>query len=64
MRTFAPLQLSLAEAAQLCGLAAHTLTQQAEKGKLHARKVGHTWITTRHWLDRYLADHARARANR
>jgi hypothetical protein len=51
--------LSLAEAAQLSGLAAHTLTQQAEKGRLHARKVGHTWITTRYWLDQYLALHAR-----
>jgi hypothetical protein len=51
--------ITLAEAAQLCGLAAHTLTLQAERGKLRARKMGHTWITTRHWLDVYLADHAR-----
>ena len=53
--------ISLAEASQLSGLAAHTLTLQAERGKLHARKVGHTWITTRHWLDQYLAVHARSR---
>ena len=51
--------LSLAEAARLCGLNPHTLTQQAERGKLRARKVGHTWITTRHWLTAYLAAHAR-----
>jgi hypothetical protein len=51
--------LSLAEAAQLSNLAAHTLTQQAERGKLRARKLGHTWITTRHWLEEYLAVHAR-----
>jgi hypothetical protein len=51
--------ITLAECAQLCGLAAHTLTLQAERGKLRARKMGHTWITTRHWLDVYLADHAR-----
>jgi hypothetical protein len=51
--------LSLAEAAQLSGLAAHTLTQQAERGKLRARKLGHAWITTRHWLKEYLAVHAR-----
>jgi hypothetical protein len=54
--------LSLAEAAELSGLSAHTLTQQAERGKLHARKVGHSWITTRHWLAAYLAGHARRRA--
>ena len=51
--------IALAEAAQLSGLAPHTLTLQAERGKLRARKVGHTWITTRHWLDAYLAAHAR-----
>jgi hypothetical protein len=51
--------ISLAEAARLSGLAAHTLTLQAERGKLHARKVGHSWITTRYWLDDYLARHAR-----
>ena len=51
--------ISLAEAARLSGLAAHTLTLQAERGKLHARKVGHSWITTRYWLEVYLAHHAR-----
>ncbi len=51
--------ITLAEGAQLCGLAAHTLTLQAERGKLRARKMGHTWITTRRWLAVYLADHAR-----
>ena len=53
--------ISLAEAARLSGLAPHTLTLQAEKGKLRARKVGHTWITTEHWLDVYLATHSRHR---
>jgi hypothetical protein len=53
--------ISLAEAARLSGLAAHTLTLQAERGKLHARKVGHSWITTRYWLDDYLARHSRRR---
>ena len=53
--------ISLAEAAELSGLRAHTLTQQAERGKLHARKVGHSWITTRYWLAAYLAQHARRR---
>lgn len=51
--------ISLAEAAELSGLAAHTLTQQAKRNRLHAKKVGHTWMTTRHWLDLYLADCAR-----
>ena len=51
--------LSLAEAAELCGLAAHTLTQQAKKGRLQARKVGCTWVTTRGWLGEYLAADAK-----
>ncbi len=51
--------LTLTEAGALCNLSPHTLSQQAEKGRLRARKVGHTWITTRHCLDAYLAQHAR-----
>lgn len=51
--------LSLAEAAMLSGLSAHTLAQQAEKGKLRARKVGRTWVTTRDCLEEYLRGHAR-----
>ena len=47
--------ITLAEAARRCGLAAHTLTLQAERGRLRARKMGHTWITTRYWLEAYLA---------
>jgi excisionase family DNA binding protein len=53
--------VTLAEAARLSGLSAHTLAQQAEKGKLRARKVGRTWITTRDWLAEYLARHSRRR---
>jgi hypothetical protein len=53
--------LTLSEAAVLSKLAAHTLCQQAERGRLRARKVGHTWITTRHWLAVYLGEHARSR---
>jgi hypothetical protein len=55
--------ISLADASRLSGLAAHTLALQAERGKLHARKVGHSWITTRHWLDQYLSTHARGRGS-
>jgi hypothetical protein len=51
--------LTLVEAGALCGLSPHTLSQQAEKGKLRARKVGHTWITTRRCLAAYLKQHAR-----
>jgi hypothetical protein len=51
--------LTLVEAGALCGLSPHTLSQQAEKGKLRARKVGHTWITTRRCLAEYLEHHAR-----
>lgn len=46
--------ISLAEAAEIAGLSPHTLTQQAKRSRLHAKKVGHTWMTTRHWLARYL----------
>jgi hypothetical protein len=53
------LVITLGEAARRCGLAAHTLTLQAERGRLRARKVGHTWITTPYWLECYLAAHAR-----
>jgi hypothetical protein len=52
--------LTLSTAAQLSGLAAHTLAQQADRGKLRARKIGRTWVTTRQWLDEYLATHSRA----
>ena len=51
--------ITLGEAARRCGLAAHTLTLQAERGRLRARKMGHTWITTPYWLEAYLAAHAR-----
>lgn len=55
--------LTLVEAGALCGLSPHTLSQQAEKGKLRARKVGHTWITTRRCLIEYLEQHARRKAS-
>jgi hypothetical protein len=54
--------ITLVEAAALCGLSPHTLSQQAEKGKLRGRKVGHTWITTRRCLAEYLEQHARRKA--
>ena len=51
--------ITLAEAGQLCGHSPHTLTQQAEKGKLRARKLGHTWVTTPHWVKVYVEEHRR-----
>ncbi len=54
--------LSLSEASELSGIAAHTLTQQAKRGRLRARLIGHTWVTTREAVDEYVASHARKRA--
>lgn len=53
--------LSLSEAGRLSGLSPHTLAQQAERGRLRARKVGGTWITTHQWLEEYLVKHSRRR---
>ncbi len=50
--------LSLVEPAALCGLSAHTLAQQAEGGRLRARKVGGVWVATRECLEEYLAEHS------
>ncbi len=55
--------LSLAQAARVSGISAHTLAQQAEKGRLRARKVGRTWITTQRWLGEYRLEHARRHGN-
>jgi nucleotide-binding universal stress UspA family protein len=51
--------LTLAQAEQITAISAHTFAQQAEKGVLKARKVGHTWITTRAALQDYLRVHSR-----
>lgn len=51
--------LSLTEAARICGLAPHTLAQQAEKGRLRAHKVGRTWVTTKQLLDKYMLSYSR-----
>lgn len=51
--------LSLAEAADISGISAHTLAQQAEKGKLRGRKIGRTWVTTLDCLADYWREHAR-----
>jgi hypothetical protein len=51
--------ITLAEAGALSGKAPHTLKLQAASGRLRAKKAGHTWITTRHWLEQYLRTRAR-----
>lgn len=51
--------LTLAEAAPLAGISAHTLKQQAERGRLRARKLAGRWLTTRDWLAEYVKVHGR-----
>jgi len=45
--------ITLAEAAEELGIAASTLRHQAQGGRLEARNVGKTWITTRQEVERY-----------
>lgn len=45
--------ISLADAADELGLGASTLRHQAQAGRLEARVVGKTWITTRQEVERY-----------
>ena len=45
--------LTLVEAAELLGLSASTLRHQAQAGRLRARLVGKTWVTTRDEVERY-----------
>lgn len=45
--------IDLATAADELGLAASTLRHQAQAGRLDAKVVGKTWITTREEVERY-----------
>jgi hypothetical protein len=45
--------ISLAEAGDELGLSASTLRHQAQLGRLDAKVVGKTWITTRQEVERY-----------
>lgn len=49
----APKLLSLAEAAELLGVAASTMRQQARSGALRAQKVGTTYVVTPAEVERY-----------
>ena len=46
--------LSLSQAAEYSGLSHEFLRQLAGKGRLHAKKFGKTWMTTRVAIDEYL----------
>jgi excisionase family DNA binding protein len=45
--------VTLAEAAGLLGLSPTTLRHQAKSGRLQARLMGKTWVTTRQEVERY-----------
>lgn len=46
--------ITLAEAAEICGLARNTLKAQVQKQRLQAVKRGRDLWTTRAWLQQYL----------
>lgn len=50
-------QLTLAEAASELGLSAGTLRMQVKAGRLGARLIGRTWVTTRAEVKAYRRDH-------
>lgn len=45
--------MTLAEAAELLGRSPDTLRTQARNGRLEARLIGKTWVTTRAAVERY-----------
>ena len=47
--------ISLSQAAERYGLTADYLRQIAIKGRLKARKIGHTWVTTPADVEAYIA---------
>jgi hypothetical protein len=49
--------ISLAQAADELNLGTSTLRHQAAGGRLEARLVGKTWITTRQEVERYRREH-------
>jgi len=48
--------LTLAEAGELLGRSASTLRHQAVAGRLRARLIGKTWVTTKAEVERYRRD--------
>jgi excisionase family DNA binding protein len=51
--------ITLQRAAELAGLALHTLSDAARAGRLKATRPGHDWLTTRRDLHRYLRGRSR-----
>lgn len=49
--------VTLAEAAEALGIAPVTLRAQAAHGKLRARLIGKTWVTTKAEVERYRREH-------
>lgn len=49
--------ITLADAAEDLGLGASTLRHQAQAGRLEARLLGKTWVTTRQEVERYRREH-------
>lgn len=47
--------ISLAEAADICGLSAAHLRRLAERGTLRAQKIGRNWVTTEEAVREYLS---------
>jgi excisionase family DNA binding protein len=47
--------ITLQQAAVYCGLSKSSLHNYAKQGRLHAKKVGLYWVTTRAAVDEYLA---------
>src|SRR6185369_10299542 len=48
--------VTLAEAAELLGRAQTTMRNQVHAGRLRARLIGKTWVTTRAEVERYRAE--------
>ncbi len=51
--------ITLQRAAAIAGLALHTLSDAARRGRLTATRPGHDWLTTRRDLHRYLGGRSR-----
>jgi excisionase family DNA binding protein len=54
---------TLAQAAAALGLAPRTLRIQAEKGRLHAVKVGRDWLLEPGAVEQYRREHLRSQRN-
>ena len=51
--------ISLAEAAELCGLSAAHLRRLVREGNIWGKKIGRNWVTTEEAVAQYLAQDRR-----